>query len=64
MCTGSRVKVPASSPTRLEEMVVPSPMLLTVTLPDSDNLSLSKDRKSLIHKEAGWTWTFTPSVKQ
>ena len=64
MCTGSRVKVPASSKARTEEMVVPSPMLLSVALPDSDNLSLSKDRKSLIHKKAGWTWTFTPSVKQ
>ena len=63
MCTGSRVKVPASSPARPEEMVVPSPMLLTVAVPDSDNLSISKDRKSLIHKMAGWTWTFTPSVK-
>ena len=64
MCTGSRVKVPASNPTRPEEVVVPSPMLLTVAMPDSDNLSISKDRKSLIHKLAGWTWTFTPSVKK
>jgi hypothetical protein len=63
MCTGSRVKVPASSKARPEELVVPSPTLLSVALPDSDNLSLSKDRKSLIHKKAGWTWTFTPSVK-
>ena len=63
MCTGSRAKVPASSPTRPEELVVPSPMLLTAGIADSDNLSLSKDRKSLIHKQAGWTWTFTPSVK-
>ena len=63
MCTGARVKVPASSKTRPEEMVVPSPILLTAGVADSDNLSISKDRKSLIHKKAGWTWTFTPSVK-
>lgn len=64
MCTGARVKVPASSWTRPEEMVVPSPVLLNAGVPDSDNLSISKDRKSLIHKQAGWTWTFTPSVRQ
>jgi hypothetical protein len=63
MCTGARVKVPASSKARPEELVVPSPVLLTAGVPDSDNLSISKDHKSLIHKKAGWTWTFTPSVK-
>lgn len=63
MCTGSRVKVPASVKTRPEPFVVMSPLLLDSKLPDSDNLRISKDRKSLIHKEAGWTWTFTPSVK-
>ncbi len=64
MCTGARVRVPASSRTRPEEMVVPSPMLLTAGVPGSANLSLSKDRTSLIHKQAGWTWTFTPSVRK
>jgi hypothetical protein len=63
-CTGSRVKVPASNWTRPEELVVASPVLLDSKVPDSDNLRVSKDRKSLIHKKAGWTWTFTPSVKQ
>jgi hypothetical protein len=63
-CTGSRVKVPASNWTRPEELVVVSPVLLDSKVPDSDNLRVSKDRKSLIHKKAGWTWTFTPSVKQ
>lgn len=64
MCTGSRVKVPASSPTRPEELHVLSPVLLDSKLPDSDSLRISKDRKSLIQKNGGWTWTFTPSVKQ
>lgn len=64
VCTGARVKVPASSSTRPEELIVPSPVLLNAGVPDSDNLSISKDRKSLIHKQAGWTWTFTPSVRQ
>jgi hypothetical protein len=63
-CTGSRVKVPAGTRTRPEELIVLSPVLLDSKVPDSDNLRISKDRKSLIHKTAGWTWTFTPSVKK
>ena len=62
-CTGSRVKVPAAVKTRPEAFVVLSPVLLDSHVPDSDNLRLSKDRKSLIHKQGGWTWTLTPSVK-
>jgi len=62
-CTGSRVKVPAAVKTSPESFVVLSPVLLDSHVPDSDNLRISKDRKSLIHKQAGWTWTFTPSVK-
>jgi hypothetical protein len=64
MCTGSRVKVPASVKTRPESFVMLSPVLLDSQVPDSDNLRISKDRKSMIHKQAGWTWTFTPSVKK
>jgi len=64
MCTGARVKVPASVKTRPESFVVLSPMLLDSQVPASDNLRISKDRKSMTHKEGGWTWTFTPSVKK
>lgn len=64
MCTGSRVKVPASAKTRSESFVVLSPVLLDSQVPGSDNLRISKDRKSMIHKQGGWTWTYTPSVKQ
>ena len=64
MCTGSRVKVPASVKTRSESFVVISPVLLDSQVPDSDSLRISKDRKSMIHKQGGWTWTYTPSVKQ
>ena len=63
MCTGPRVKVPASNWTRPEELVIPSPVLLDSQATGSDNLRTSQDRKSLIHKKAGWTWTFTPSLK-
>ena len=63
-CTGGRKSIPAGRKTRPEEMVVPSPVMLEMSLPDSDNLRISPDKKSLIRKEAGWTWTFTPSVKK
>jgi hypothetical protein len=60
-CTGARKTIPASSKVRPEEMVVPSPVMLGMSLPDSDNLRVSADRKSLIQKKGGWTWTFTPT---
>lgn len=62
-CTGSRVQVPASNWTRPEELILLSPVLLEGKVPDSDNLRIARDRKSMIHKKAGWTWTFTPSLK-
>ena len=63
-CTGSRKAIPAGRKTRPEELVVPSPVAFGMALPDSDNLRVSADRKSLIHKKAGWTWTFTPDIKK
>jgi hypothetical protein len=63
-CTGSRKPIPAGRKTHPETLVVPSPVMFGMTLPDSDNLRISPDKRSMIHKEAGWTWTFTPSVKK
>jgi hypothetical protein len=63
-CTGSRKSVPASRKTRPEEMVVPSPVMLEMSLPDSGNLRVTPDKKSLLQKKDGWTWTFTPSIKK
>jgi len=60
-CTGARKTIPASSKVHPEEMVVPSPVMLGMSLPDSDDLRISADRKSMIQKKAGWTWTFTPT---
>lgn len=61
-CTGSRKSISAGRHTRPEELVVPSPVMLEMTLPDSDDLRISRDKKSLIHKKNGWTWTYTPSI--
>jgi hypothetical protein len=62
-CTGSRVKVPASTRTEPEGLTVPSPVLLTAKAADLGGLLVSKDQKSMTLKNAGWTWVFTPSVK-
>jgi hypothetical protein len=61
-CTASRKAVPARVKTRPEDMAVPSPVMFGMPLPDSDQLRVSADKKSLVHKKAGWTWTFTPSI--
>jgi hypothetical protein len=60
-CTASRKPVSAKVDTRPEEMVVPSPVMLAMPLSGSNDLSISRDKKSLVVKKAGWTWTFTPS---
>jgi len=62
-CTVSRKAVPASRKTRSEDLVVTSPVMMAMPLPDSDELRVSPDKKSLVHKKAGWTWTFTPSIE-
>ena len=61
-CTGKPDTVPASRNVRPEEFTVISPVALGMGAPDSDNLRISPDKKSMITKKAGWTWTFTPSV--
>ena len=61
-CTASRKAVPAKINTRPEEFVVVSPVAFGMPLPDSDSLRISRDKKSLVTKNDGWTWTFTPSI--
>jgi hypothetical protein len=63
-CTGKRETVPARNNARAEPFVVVSPVAFAMPLPDSDNLRISPDKKSLITKTAGWTWTFTPSIQK
>jgi hypothetical protein len=62
-CTASRKSVPAKKHVRPEEFVVVSPVTFAMPLKDSDELRVSKDKKSLITKKNGWTWTLTPSIK-
>jgi hypothetical protein len=64
LCTGKREAVPASRDLRSEEFGVISPVAFGMPLPDSDELRVSPDKKSLITKRDGWTWTFTPSIQK
>lgn len=61
-CTASRKSVAASKKTDTENFPVPSPVLFGMPVPGSDDLRISSDKKSLIVKKSGWTWTFTPSI--
>ena len=63
-CTGSRKAVPGKTETRPEPFGVVSPVAFGMPLPDSDNLRISQDKKSLITKKNGWTWTLTPTIVQ
>lgn len=63
-CTGKREAVPASRDTRPEAFGVISPVAFGMPLTDSDDLRISPDKKSLVTKKAGWTWTFTPSIRK
>lgn len=61
-CTGSRKAVPAKTVTQPEQFTVVSPVLFGMPLPDSGDVRISPDKKSLILRKAGWTWTMTPSI--
>jgi hypothetical protein len=63
-CTASRKPVPAKTRVRSEDLVIVSPVTFGMPLPDSDDLRISKDKKSLVVKKSGWTWTYTPTMVQ
>jgi hypothetical protein len=61
-CTASRIAVPGSRKVRPEDFVIPSPVMMGMPLPDSDDLRVSPDKTFMTRKSGGWTWTFTPSI--
>jgi hypothetical protein len=63
-CTSSRKAVPGKVAARPVELVVPTPVLFAQMAPGStvNNLTVTKDRKQLIYRNGGWTWTFTPTI--
>jgi len=61
-CTGEFKAIPGKTETVPEPFGVVSPMAFAMQLPDSDTLRISADKKSLITKKNGWTWTLTPTI--
>lgn len=61
-CTASRKTVSAQKKVTVDSIAVPSPVLMAMGAPASAALSYSADKKSMIVKQGGWAWTFTPSV--
>jgi hypothetical protein len=61
-CTGSRKAVPAKTETRAEPFGVVSPVIFGMPLPESGNVKISPDKKSIITWKDGWTWTLTPTM--
>ena len=61
-CTASRKPVPAKVREEIEDFGVPSPVMLGMPLPKSDELEVTPDKKSFIVRKKGWTWTLTPSL--
>jgi hypothetical protein len=60
-CTG-RKTVKASKKEDMRQLPVPSPVLLAMPVPAGPDLAIAADRKSMVRKEKGWTWTYTPTV--
>jgi hypothetical protein len=61
-CTGKPKRWKGKKNIRPEELLVQSPVLLTMPLGDSKDVKISGDKKSIVTTKNGWTWTFTPSV--
>lgn len=61
-CSGKYKAVPGKTETVPEPFGVVSPVAFAMPLPDSDTLRISPDKKSLITKKNGWTWTLTPTI--
>ena len=61
-CTGSPRPCPRKRKPCPNNSCVVSPVTFAMPLPDSDDLRISPDKKSLIAKKNGWTWTLTPTI--
>ena len=61
-CTGAPKAVAAKTETRPEELTVVSPMIFAMPATGNADVTISADKKSIIVKKGGWTWTYTPTV--
>lgn len=62
-CTGALKPIAAKQTMAPLEFSVPPPTMLGMALPPNGPVTLSSDGKSLVHRNQGWTWTFTPRAK-
>jgi hypothetical protein len=61
-CTGAPKAVAGKTETRPEEFPVVSPMIFAMPEAGNKDVSISADKKSIVVKKGGWTWTYTPTV--
>jgi hypothetical protein len=61
-CTGAPKPVAGKTDTETEEFGVVSPMLFAMPLNGNKEITISADKKSIIVKKNGWTWTYTPTI--
>jgi hypothetical protein len=61
-CTGSPKAVAGKTETRTEDFTVASPMIFAMPATGNKDVTISADKKSIIVKKGGWTWTYTPTV--
>lgn len=60
-CTGAPKAVAAKTETEPEELTIVSPMIFAMPATGTD-VTISPDKKSIIVKKGGWTWTYTPTA--
>jgi hypothetical protein len=61
-CTGAPKTVAGRTETTSQDLEIVSPILFAMPLTDSEPVTISPDKKSLIVKKDGWTWTYTPTA--
>lgn len=61
-CTGAPKAVAAKTETRPEEFTVVSPMIFAMPATGNKDVAISADKKSIVVKKGGWTWTYTPTM--
>jgi len=61
-CTASRRTVPGKTATEPMEFGIVSPVAFAMPPPASGELVITPDKKSIVVKKHGWTWTMTPTM--
>jgi len=60
-CTGAPKAVAGKTETTPDDFSVVSPMMFAMPSGNKD-VTISPDKKSIIVKKGGWTWTYTPTI--